>query len=347
MAAVPHKRRLHVMVHVRRDTIARRGRHLQNKMRVHRVHPVRRGLMRLLIVRVMRDMVVMRLVGLRVRHVHVDITRAVQETWRVPRQPQDTMQPGRVIQVRPRPVPAVMPPQVRVSKPCVQWGRPVPRVRMQLPIVHVMRDMVVMRLVDLRVQNVRRDTINPVRVIHHVQKCRRIAMHQGQGQPLRAQVHARQIHPVRRGLIRAKTVHVMRDMAVMPEHLRVQFVRRDTINPVRVIHRALCAVQDITVPVVRIVQIVQQVHTVHQIMKPRLHVRLNARQVHIQPVDRVHVQSVQINRQTRPIPVQRVIHLRRAHGRVIPDFKKTAQVPRARQKLILVPLDNILVGQVV
>ena len=256
------------------------------------------------------------------------------------------MQTGRVIQPRPRPVPIIMPPQVRVHRRRVHRTHPVRRGLMHVQIVHVMRDMAVMQQ-RVRVRHVMRDTINPVRVIHRVQKCLRIAMRQGQGQPLRAQVHARQIHPVRRGLIRAMTVHVMRDMAVMPEHLRVQSVRRDTINPVRVIHRALCAVQEITVPVVRILQIVQQVHTVHQIMKPRLNVRVNARQVHIQPVDRLHVQSVQINRQTRPIPVQRVIHLRRAHGHVIPDFKKIAQVPRARQKLILVPLDNILVGQVV
>ena len=199
-----------------------------------------------------------------------------------------------------------------------------------------------------RVLRVPQVSINlPIPMQHRAVMSMQTVIQQGQGQPLRAQVHARQIHPVRRGLIHRMTVPVMRDMAVMPEHLRVQSVRRDTINPVRVIHRALCAVQEITVPVVRILQIVQQVHTVHQIMKPRPNVRVNARQVHIQPVDRLHVQSVQINRQTRPIPVQRVIHLRRAHGHVIPDFKKIVQVPRARQKLILVPLDNILVGQVV
>ena len=77
MAAVPDKLRLHVMVQVRRDTIARRGRHQQNKMRVHRVRPVRWVRMQLLIVHVLRDMAVMRPVGLRVRHVHVDITRAL------------------------------------------------------------------------------------------------------------------------------------------------------------------------------------------------------------------------------------------------------------------------------
>ena len=263
MAAVPDKLHLHVMVRVRRDTIARRGRHLQNKMRVRQIRPVRRGLMHVQTVRVMRDMAVMQQ-RVRVRHVTVDITRAVQEMFHVPRQPQDTMQPVRVIQPRPRPLPAVMPPQVRVSKPCVHCGRPVPRVRMQLPIVHVLRDMVGMRPVDLRVQNVRRDTINPVRVIHRVQKCRRIAMRQGQGQPLRAQVHARQIHPVRRGLIRAMTVPVMRDMAVMQQRVRVQSAVRDTINPVRVMHHVQTVVRDITVPVVRIVQIVRRVHTVQR-----------------------------------------------------------------------------------
>ena len=263
MAAVPDKLRLHVMVHVRRDTIARRGRHLPHKMRVRQIHPVRRGLMRVQTVRVMRDMAVMQQ-RVRVQHVHVDITRAVQETRRVPRRPQDTIQQGRVKQPRPRPVPAVMPPQVRVSKPCVQWGRPVPRVRMQLPIVHVMRDMVVMRPVDLRVQNVRRDIINPVRVMHRVQKCRRIAIQQGQVQPVRVQIPVHRGRQVRRGLIHEMTVPVMRDMAVMQERVRVQYVRRDTINPVRVIHHVQTVVRGITVPVVRIVRRVRRVHTGHR-----------------------------------------------------------------------------------
>ena len=77
MAAVPHKRRLHVMVHVRRDTIARRGRHQQNKMRVRRIRPVRRGLMHVQTVHVMRDMAVMQQ-RVRVQSVRRDTINPVQ-----------------------------------------------------------------------------------------------------------------------------------------------------------------------------------------------------------------------------------------------------------------------------
>ena len=86
---------------------------------VHLGRPVRRGLMRVQTVHVMPDMAVMQQ-RVRVRHVHVDITRAVQETLHVPRRPQDTMQAGRRIQLRPRPAPITMPVQVRVHRPHVQ-----------------------------------------------------------------------------------------------------------------------------------------------------------------------------------------------------------------------------------
>ena len=61
-----------------------------------------------------------------------------------------------------------------------------------------------------------------------------------------------------------QTVHVMRDMAVMQQRVRVQSVRRDTINPVRVMHRVQTVVRGITVPVVRIVRRVRRVHTVQR-----------------------------------------------------------------------------------
>ena len=159
---------------------------------VHRGRPVRRGLMHVQTVPVMRDMAVMQQ-RVRVRYVHVDITRAVQETLHVPRHPQDTMQPGRVIQVRPSPVPIIMPPQVHVHRRRVQ-----------------------------------------------------------------------RIHPVRRGLMHVQTVHVMRDMAVMQQRVRVQSVQRDTINPVQAIHHVQTVVRGITVPVVRHVRRVRRVHTVQR-----------------------------------------------------------------------------------
>ena len=61
-----------------------------------------------------------------------------------------------------------------------------------------------------------------------------------------------------------QTVHVMRDMAVMQQRVRVQSVRRDTINPVRVMHHVQTVVRGITVPVVRIVRRVRRVHTGHR-----------------------------------------------------------------------------------
>ena len=87
---------------------------------------------------------------------------------------------------------------------------------------------------------------------------------QGQGQPVRVQIPVHRGHPVRRGLMHVQTVRVMRDMAVMQQRVRVQSVRRDTINPVRVIHHVQTVVRDIIVPVVRHVRHVRRVHTVQR-----------------------------------------------------------------------------------
>ena len=79
-----------------------------------------------------------------------------------------------------------------------------------------------------------------------------------------ARIRVRIIRPVRRGPIRAMTVHVMRDMAVMQQRVSVQSAVGDTINPVRVMYHVQTVVRGITVPVVRIVRIVRRVHTVQR-----------------------------------------------------------------------------------
>ena len=85
------------------------------------------------------------------------------------------------------------------------------------------------------------------------------------GQHLPHKMRVRRVHPVRRGLMRLLIVRVLPDMAVMrPVGLRARYVRRDTINPVRVIHHVQTVVRDITVPVVRHVRRVRRVHTVQR-----------------------------------------------------------------------------------
>ena len=85
-----------------------------------------------------------------------------------------------------------------------------------------------------RVPHVPRVSINPpIPMQHRAVMSMQTVIQQGQGQPVRVQIPVRQIHPVRRGPIRAMTVHVMRDMAVMQQRVRVRHVIVDISSPVQ------------------------------------------------------------------------------------------------------------------